>query len=570
MTTFDFNAWCTTTQLKEATVEALKKEDIDSEAALKLLTEKDVEELGLSVGQKRVLEAALKKLKLEEQAKTEPGDVTDPVTTKSLAKDSGLEEILKKIEGAGSLEDSLLALGTTDLFPGKTPAAQNSSTLNSTLPRLDNDPHVFLGQQQQKAIGTKQGEKPLLIPDFINLGTYDSSEEEQEIGNNSSGAKIIFRATKAKPKLEQITLSMWVASNSRIMYELLKKGKLSATTSDIADYLAYTVKFAELLESHTLALALILPGTYPTFKRTCFSINWEKAVSPTQRLTFLGIEIDTVLRQLCLPESKLCELRQLLSETLIKRSVTKRDLQSLVGKLNFAARVVFGGRTFLRRTIDVMNTLSRPHHHIRVNKQLRDDLSWWASFLSVFNGKTFFIDSAPVSFEEFSTDACPIGGGGFFQGDWFYTNWAIDHPDLAGAHINLKETFTVLLALCRWKHQLRDKWIVVHSDNSMTISVLNKGTCRNPQVMQWLRSIFWLSATFNFRITARYIPSKANTMADAISRLHDPAFCHAFRAQLRRVQETNDSSQPHFSQLAFSSFPLQVQYMLRSSYSKRN
>lgn len=38
------------------------------------------------------------------------------------------------------------------------------------------------------------------------------------------------------------------------------------------------------------------------------SINWEKAVAPTQRLTFLGIEIDTVLRQLCLPESKLCEL----------------------------------------------------------------------------------------------------------------------------------------------------------------------------------------------------------------------------------------------------------------------
>ena len=145
-----------------------------------------------------------------------------------------------------------------------------------------------------------------------------------------------------------------------------------------------------------------------------------------------------------------------------------------------------------------MNTLSQPHHHIRVNKQLRDDLSWWASFLRVFNAKTFFIDSAPVSFEEFSTDACPIGGGGFFQGDWFYTNCAIDHPDLAGTHINLKETFTVLLALCRWKYQLRDKWIVVHSDNSTTISVLNKGTCRNPQVMQWLRSIFWLSATFNF------------------------------------------------------------------------
>ena len=101
-----------------------------------------------------------------------------------------------------------------------------------------------------------------------------------------------------------------------------------------------------------------------------FSINWEKAVAPTQRLTFLGIEIDTVLRQLILPESKLCELRALLGETLTKRSITKRDLQSLVGKLNFAARVIFGGRTFLRRIIDAMNKLSRPHHHSRLNQRV--------------------------------------------------------------------------------------------------------------------------------------------------------------------------------------------------------
>ena len=50
--------------------------------------------------------------------------------------------------------------------------------------------------------------------------------------------------------------------NSRIMYQLLRKGKLSATTSDIADYLAYTVKFAELLESQTLASALMYDNEY--------------------------------------------------------------------------------------------------------------------------------------------------------------------------------------------------------------------------------------------------------------------------------------------------------------------
>ena len=79
----------------------------------------------------------------------------------------------------------------------------------------------------------------------------------------------------------------------------------------------------------------------------------------------------------------------------------------------------------------------------------------------------------PVTLEEFA-DACPIDGGGFFRGDWFYRNWEIDHPNLAKAHINLKETFTVLLTLCRWKSHLRDKWVVVHSDNHVTISALKE------------------------------------------------------------------------------------------------
>lgn len=93
--------------------------------------------------------------------------------------------------------------------------------------------------------------------------------------------------------------------------------------------------------------------------------------------------------------------------------------------------------------------------------------------LSVRHKRDLETAPAPVSCEEFFTDACPIGGGRLFHGDWFYTNWAIDHPNLAGVHINLKQTFTVLLALCRWKYQLHDKCIVhvVHSDNCRTVSI---------------------------------------------------------------------------------------------------
>ena len=64
MVSFAFTSWSKSNELKDATVEILKKEDVVREDALILLKEKDVEELGLTVGQKRVLEEiALRKLK---------------------------------------------------------------------------------------------------------------------------------------------------------------------------------------------------------------------------------------------------------------------------------------------------------------------------------------------------------------------------------------------------------------------------------------------------------------------------------------------------------------------------
>ena len=42
MTNFDFETWCKTTQLSKATIEALKKVDLDNDGGLTLLTGKDL------------------------------------------------------------------------------------------------------------------------------------------------------------------------------------------------------------------------------------------------------------------------------------------------------------------------------------------------------------------------------------------------------------------------------------------------------------------------------------------------------------------------------------------------
>ena len=60
----------------------------------------------------------------------------------------------------------------------------------------------------------------------------------------------------------------------------------------------------------------------------------DKTVEPTEILIFLGIEFDTVAMELRLPNEKLVEL------FVQSKKVTLRQLQSLIGLLNFACQLV--------------------------------------------------------------------------------------------------------------------------------------------------------------------------------------------------------------------------------------
>ena len=86
-----------------------------------------------------------------------------------------------------------------------------------------------------------------------------------------------------------------------------------------------------------------------------------------------------------------------------------------------------------------------------------------------------------------------------------------------------------------WKDRLRDKWIIARTDNT-TLSAINTGTSSHQLAIQWLRKLFWPSATYNFPVTSRYIPTAANTLADAISRIHDPAHCALLMRGIKRLQ----------------------------------
>ena len=253
-------------------------------------------------------------------------------------------------------------------------------------------------------------------------------------------------------------------------------------------------------------------------RRLGFAINYSKVEGPTRRITFLGVEIDTESYTLRLPGEKIEDLLTEAQEFVSRRSVTKRQLQSIAGKLNWAAQVVPGGRPHLRRILDLIQPLRAPGHRCRLTKTAKLDLEWWIRFLAHFNGTTPILDSRPLM--PVCLDACPVAGGGYFAGQWFHARWD-QWEGVLPLHINYKEVLALVPAAHLWAPAWKDRKVIIHSDNQAAVGIINRGTSRHPLVMEALRGIFWMSAIFNFRIRAVYYPGASNTLADAASRLHE-------------------------------------------------
>lgn len=69
-----------------------------------------------------------------------------------------------------------------------------------------------------------------------------------------------------------------------------------------------------------------------------------------------------------------------------KKVCRKEELQSIIGSLAHACKVVKPGRTFLRQLIDLLVVAKKPYHHIRLTWDARSNIEWWHCFAAQWNG----------------------------------------------------------------------------------------------------------------------------------------------------------------------------------------
>lgn len=254
--------------------------------------------------------------------------------------------------------------------------------------------------------------------------------------------------------------------------------------------------------------------------QTCESagvpVEESKSEGPASSLTFLGIEIDSVAMELRLPADKLTQLQTLLMQWRGKKACTKRELLSIIGSLSHACKVVRPGRSFLRRLIDLAKLATRPHHHLRLSRESRSDLEWWFQFAAVWNGVSLLRAHPLPGGACLTSDASGKWGcGAFWEKSWFTLQWP---ETIQQAHITVKEMVPVVLAAAVWGGRWSGRTVAVRCDNSAVVETLNKGCCKDPDVMHLVRCLAFLRAKFQFALVASHIEGKRNTLADALSR----------------------------------------------------
>lgn len=247
-------------------------------------------------------------------------------------------------------------------------------------------------------------------------------------------------------------------------------------------------------------------------------LNRKKTVPPTTCVTVHGYEVDTIAMQIRLPPDKLETAKVELSKLLVCKKATLHDIQSIVGFLNFTCAVIPMGRPFLRRLINLTCGVRLPFFKIRVTRSVRADLRMWLKFLQHHNGIPIQLSGKWLSSStlQLTTDAAQSKGFAAVLGSkWSSGSWSAVEQKL---HISVLEFYPIVLAVMLWGGDLKDKNILCLCDNIAVVDVINKQSCKDPNLLALLRLLVLSCLKLNIHFKSKHIPGKLNFTADALSR----------------------------------------------------
>ncbi len=256
--------------------------------------------------------------------------------------------------------------------------------------------------------------------------------------------------------------------------------------------------------------------------RLGLQVNREKSkLSPMQRISFLGMELDSVNLTARLSEERAQSMLRCLESLQHKRAVPLKHFQRLLGHMASSAAITPLGllhmRPLQRWLHDRVPRWAWRHGTYRVSltPSCRRTFSPWSDLAFLRAGVPLEQVSRHVVV---STDASATGWGAMCNGHAAAGLWT--GPQLQW-HINCLELLAVWLALRRFRTLLHEKHILVRSDNTATVAYINhQGGLRSRRMSQLARHLLLWSQKHLRSLRAVHVPGELNRAADELSRQH--------------------------------------------------
>jgi len=244
-------------------------------------------------------------------------------------------------------------------------------------------------------------------------------------------------------------------------------------------------------------------------------------VPPSEVCVALGFCINLSNNTISIPREKLDTIIALLLLWVGKVLATKREIQSLTGKLLFCSKVITPGRLHLNRMLETQRRANNLDTPVPLNENFQADVLWWLANIRHWNGISL-LDHSPSG--HVSVDASSNGwfdggpGVGAFNhktNQFFKTGvpdefreWPICDLELL-AHI---------LAARIWHNEWRGQEIRGETDNEATHNFLLHGRSRIDRRLVMGRTFSAMEHQWDFRWRSNWLSTHDNKLADYCSR----------------------------------------------------
>ena len=243
-------------------------------------------------------------------------------------------------------------------------------------------------------------------------------------------------------------------------------------------------------------------------------ISYKKLCPPDTKVICLGILFNTVDRTISIPTDKLSEIVKVCDDWSDKKTVTKNQLQSLLGLLLYISKCVKPARFFFNRMLQLLRD-NFENDSIVLTSEFFRDLAWFQTFLKSYNGITIY-DIRPLNIRIY-LDACLEGLGGCYD-NFVYT---IPIPKgFNGYNIVHLEMLNVVVALKVWAASWANKCVHIYCDNHAVVDVLTYGNTSDQMLATAARNVWLITAMFNIDLVVSHIKGADNRVADLLSRWH--------------------------------------------------